>query len=324
MGKNAIMVSVYCLTYNHEKYIRDALEGFVNQKTNFKYEVFVHDDASTDNTAAIVKEYAERYPDIIKPIFQTENQYSKGVKIARNFIWPLMQGKYIAVCEGDDYWTDNYKLQKQVDFLEKNIEYMSCVHNTLRVNVQTNRKDLINASKQDYDVLFTEILKFRTYQTSSLMYRREAAEKQFSVDRPSFFDKAKVFGDYPLGVFLVLEGKMRYLSDVMSVYRAEVPNGWTNRVNNDKQYACVRFESGINMLEALEEYTCHQYTDEILAEIDKTKFDYLLYCKDFKKLKQEDKDWWKRRKGMRRVGLIVRVNAPWIYKIYQTCKKLFS
>lgn len=78
------------------------------------------------------------------------------------------------------------------------------------------------------------------------------------------------------------------------------------------------------MLEALEEYTCHQYTDEILAEIDKTKFDYLLYCKDFKKLKQEDKDWWKRRKGMRRVGLIVRVNAPWIYKIYQTCKKLFS
>lgn len=88
-----IMVSVYCLTYNHEKYIRDTLNGFISQVTNFKYEVFVHDDASTDKTASIIKEYANKYPNIIKPIFQTENQYSKGIRIFRTYIYPKMSGK---------------------------------------------------------------------------------------------------------------------------------------------------------------------------------------------------------------------------------------
>ena len=90
------LVSVYCLTYNHEKYIKDALEGFINQKTDFEYEVFVHDDASTDNTAKIIKEYAQKYPHIIKPILQKENQYSKGVKIFYQYIYPRISGKYIA------------------------------------------------------------------------------------------------------------------------------------------------------------------------------------------------------------------------------------
>ena len=92
--EDGIVVSVYCLAYNHEQYIRDALEGFVRQKTNFRYEVLVHDDASTDNTPAIIWEYAQKYPDIIKPIFQTENQYSKGVKILPEIIHPKSSGRY--------------------------------------------------------------------------------------------------------------------------------------------------------------------------------------------------------------------------------------
>lgn len=95
-----IMVSVYCLAYNHEKYIRHTLNGFVSQKTNFRYEVFVHDDASTDNTASIIQEYADKYPDIIKPIFQTENQHSQKIPIIATHILPKMSGKYIAACEG--------------------------------------------------------------------------------------------------------------------------------------------------------------------------------------------------------------------------------
>lgn len=116
---NEVVVSAYCLAYNHEKYIKSALEGFVSQKTDFKYEVFVHDDASTDKTADIINQYAKRYPNIIKPILQKENQYSKGVDISQEIIFPRMKGKYVAICEGDDYWCDNNKLQKQVDFLEK-------------------------------------------------------------------------------------------------------------------------------------------------------------------------------------------------------------
>ena len=107
------MVSICCLAYNHEKYIRKTLEGFVNQKTNFNYEILIHDDCSTDNTVNIVEEYRKKYPKLIKPIYQKENQHSKGIKISNVYQFPRAQGKYIAMCEGDDYWTDMNKLQKQ-------------------------------------------------------------------------------------------------------------------------------------------------------------------------------------------------------------------
>ena len=118
-----LMVSIRCITYNHEPYIRQCLEGFVMQKTNFRFEAIVHDDASTDGTAAIVREYAEKYPDIIKPILETENQYSKHDGSLNRIMMESCTGKYIAFCEGDDYWIDPLKLQKQVDFLESHSDY---------------------------------------------------------------------------------------------------------------------------------------------------------------------------------------------------------
>lgn len=118
------LVSVACITYNHEKYIEDAIEGFLIQETDFPFEILIHDDASTDNTANIVREYVEKYPNIIKPIFQKENQYSKGFKMNLEFNFPRAKGKYIALCEGDDYWTDPKKLQIQVVFLEENPDYV--------------------------------------------------------------------------------------------------------------------------------------------------------------------------------------------------------
>ena len=115
-----LMVTIRCCTYNHEPYIRQCLEGFVMQKTNFRFEAIVHDDASTDGTAAIIREYAKKYPDIIKPIFETENQYSKRDGSLRRIMDAHTHGKYVAICEGDDYWIDPLKLQKQVDLLEEN------------------------------------------------------------------------------------------------------------------------------------------------------------------------------------------------------------
>ena len=124
-----IKVSICCLTYNHGEYIEACLKAFLKQKTTFPFEVLIHDDASTDRTAKIIEEYEKRFPSIIKPIYQKENKFSKeggGMNIRYNF--PRANGKYIALCEGDDYWTDPLKLQKQVDFLEGNEDFVLCFH----------------------------------------------------------------------------------------------------------------------------------------------------------------------------------------------------
>lgn len=117
-SEEQILVTICCTAFNQEKFIRQCLEGFVMQKTTFRFEAIVHDDASTDNTAIIIKEYAAKYPHIIKPIFETENQYSKHNGSLRRIMRANMRGKYIANCEADDYWIDPYKLQKQIDILE--------------------------------------------------------------------------------------------------------------------------------------------------------------------------------------------------------------
>lgn len=124
---NNMLVSVCCITYNHAPFIRQCLDGLVMQKTNFKYEIIIHDDCSTDGTTDIVKEYASKYPDLIVPIIQRENQYQNGVRrILATFMLPIAKGKYIALCEGDDYWIDPLKLQKQVDYLDLNPEVGLC------------------------------------------------------------------------------------------------------------------------------------------------------------------------------------------------------
>lgn len=150
---DAPIVSICCLTYNHSPYIRQCLDGFVMQKTTFPVEVLIHDDASTDGTQDIIREYECKYPDLIKPIYQTENQYSKGVKVSLVYNYSRVRGKYVALCEGDDYWTDPYKLQKQVDFLENHPDYVMCSH---RHDDYIQEKDLMlpdtTNNETDYDL----------------------------------------------------------------------------------------------------------------------------------------------------------------------------
>ena len=124
-----LMVSIRCITYNHEPYIRQCLEGIVIQQTNFRFEAIVHDDASTDGTASIIKEYAEKYPEIIKPIFETENKWSKRDGSLQRIMNEACQGKYMAICEGDDYWIDPCKLQRQIEFLETHPNFSMVCNN---------------------------------------------------------------------------------------------------------------------------------------------------------------------------------------------------
>ena len=161
---NEIKVSIICNAYNHEKYIRDALDGFVMQKTNFKFEVLIHDDASTDHTADIIREYENEYPDIIKPIYSKENQYSKKDGSLSRIQYGRAKGRYIAICEGDDYWTDPLKLQKQYDAMEKHPEVDICAH---AVNtVIANTKKIIERHEDWRERLKDLLLVGETYETS--------------------------------------------------------------------------------------------------------------------------------------------------------------
>lgn len=259
-------VSAYCLVYNHEKVLRTALEGFVNQKVNFEYEVIVHDDASTDGSRAIIEEYAGRYPHIIKPIYQKENQYSKRISIINTIILPRLTGEYIAICEGDDYWTDPEKLQLQADYLDAHPDYAACAHNTTRLNVLTGEESLMYTSRGDVDLGFEDVACSggQSYHTSSLMYRRE-----YAYDRPEFFAKAKTFGDYPLAIFLAISGKIRYLDRPMSVYRVWGDGSWTARNMTQLQKISAHYCYVADMLESVDQYTDgahHQLLEKLIKQ----------------------------------------------------------
>ena len=134
------LVSICCITYNHASFIRKCLDGFLMQQTTFPIEILIHDDCSTDGTTEIIREYEAKYPDLIFPLYEEENQYQQGKAAEIDFYnYRRARGKYIAYCEGDDYWTDPLKLQKQVDFMEANPEYSVCFHDFQVYDVRTGK-----------------------------------------------------------------------------------------------------------------------------------------------------------------------------------------
>lgn len=197
------LVSIQCTVYNHEPYLRQCLDGFVMQKTNFPFEAIVHDDASTDHSADIIREYAEKYPDIIKPIYETENQWSKHDGNLAHIMDKACHGKYIAICEGDDYWTDPLKLQKQVDFLEKN-PLVTMVHTGFQpVDVNSNKvnvpylENYMKISKSGN--VFVQLIKGNYPLTLTVMVHRKVIESEIYKKCPSYLDYATFLSAASLG-----------------------------------------------------------------------------------------------------------------------------
>lgn len=231
------LVVILCLTYNHEPYLRDALEGFVMQKTDFPFVAIVHEDASTDKTSDILKEYAEKYSDIIFPIFEKENQYSQGDTLTKimNLAITVTGAHYVALCEGDDYWIDPLKLQKQVDFLENNKEYSLCATNVLFEYPNGEKKiPSYNVTKEKDSKIEEIILKGGSF-----------------ISTPSIICKAKDFinlpyteyklyvGDYPLQIYLSFIGKVRILKDITCIYRYMAIGSWNARMLNSEKNSCL-------------------------------------------------------------------------------------
>jgi glycosyltransferase involved in cell wall biosynthesis len=213
-NKMTPLVSILCQAYNHGEFIEQCLKGIMMQETSFSFEVLVHDDASTDNTADIIKKFELQYPEIIKPIYQTENQFSQKKKVFSRIQLPRAKGKYIAICEGDDYWTDPMKLQKQVDFLEVNQEFIICIGKSY---IREGDKISEGWSSQKSSIIYKDVAESNFIITNTVIFRNNKDILQSHHFRD--YIKKTVNVDIFLFLFLLMHGKGYAFQEYMGVYR---------------------------------------------------------------------------------------------------------
>ena len=308
MGREPI-VSIICLAYQHEKYITRALDGFVEQRTRFPFEVLINDDASSDGTAEIIREYASRYPDIIKPVYQTENQYSQGISITRTYLLPKARGKYVAFCEGDDYWCDSAKLQKQVDFLESHSEYAMCTHRVRVEHIQTGRVSTIPGIRGECDYSADEIIRGgAVFQMSSVLLRTEDYRRM----PECFFVKG--FGDIQVYMYSALIGKVRVLADVMSVYNHGTSGSWTQRMDNDEKQI-IHANNKIKMLNDVNAYYHYKHDAAFRYAVDREQFNILYYNGDKKSMRQPQYRHFLKKLKRNRMLAFLRKYFPWLMTV---------
>ena len=249
-SKDTLMVSIRCLVYNHAPYLRQCLDGFVMQQTNFRFEAIVHDDASTDGSAAIIREYAAKYPDIIKPIYENENQYSKRDGSLRRVMNAHIHGKYVAICEGDDYWTDPLKLQKQVDFLESHIDFSLCTHHFRVYHQETQEYESDWYAYKDvdfeFDLSYFVSRKAWVTQPLTILYRNSPKISEE-------YEHYKLRKDITLIYLLLKYGIGMLLKDDMGVYRLHGGGVWIGIKNEQRINAEIRYTLAIYDVERNQE-----------------------------------------------------------------------
>ena len=283
MSKEPLVV-VRCATYNHNPILRQCLDGIVMQKTSFPVIAVVHDDCSTDGTTDILREYAKNYPDIILPMYETENQWSKYDGELDNIIDRKMNSlnpKYICYCEGDDYWTDPYKLQKQVDYMESHPNCTCYTHNSICLNTRTGEIRLFNKrllNTQDFSLESFLNMDWFT-PTQSILYRASSF-KEYE-DMPLF-----MHGDYYLLVNVLLEKGtyLHYSNEIMGVYR---DGGWASALYDDKELEL--YDDFVALLEYFKEKSNHRYDevfDRQIALKKKGKEQYIQQMQEAKNSKK--------------------------------------
>lgn len=253
---NIPLVSIFSLAYNHEAFIEKAIESWLMQRTTFKFEAVIGEDNSTDKTREIVFRYAEKYPDIIRVITSDTNI---GMRANSQRTKDACRGKYIAFCEGDDYWTDPTKLQQQADFLEANSDFSMCFHDAIVLWDDKSAQPNYFVPKDQKEVSTTEdVIEKWFIPTASMMLRRE-----YNKDLPDWF-KHVYNGDWATQMLLSTKGKIKYFDELMSVYRKN-EGGMAGGPGKD-----IEFVNGkkIQLLNFFNEYTSGKYADAITKKTE--------------------------------------------------------
>ena len=327
------MVSVFCAVYNHEKYLRQCLDGFVMQKTNFAFEVIIHDDASTDHSADIIREYTQKYPNIFRPIYQEKNQYSQGISFTKEYMLPLARGKYHASCEGDDYWCDENKLQMQFDAMEAHPECHLCVH---KVRCVTEADELLDKTYPgfalDSGVLSShEFLRIITssywFQTSSY-FRRMEDMREFTLNPPEFRKVCDV-GDVPGLLYCGSLGDVYYIDREMSHYRTQSIGSWSMRQGKSLEKRKQHWHSMVRTYEEFDKYTEYRYSELVAKSIKRSQIEWYKCMASEKEyarllLKKGNKEGLKDENMKFRLFVFLRAYAPFLADFYYWLKGKIS
>lgn len=266
-GESEICVSIFCMTYNQENYIRETMEGFLMQKTSFKYEILVHEDASSDNTPEILKAYEDKYPDKVRVIYEEKNIYGTGVDYYYDILAPIARGKYIAICEGDDAWIDDSKLQRQVDYMEQHPECSLVGHKAFLqypLNWSGERDPRAMGYPTEGVVPYEHIFENWDIPTNSFLFRKDDYIKM-----PKFFREAPT-GDEPLEFYLGGLGEIYFMDRVMSVYNKMTDNSWSERFLKSDFSVMAKYYGGyVHLFTNIDKYSGfkkHDFFNECIKE----------------------------------------------------------
>ena len=258
----APIVSVRCTTYNQESYIEKALDSFLMQETDFPFEIIVHDDASLDRTADIIRVYEAKYPRIIKPIYEKDNQYSKQDGSLRKIVDAACSGKYIAYCEGDDYWCDEKKLQRQYDVMEEHAECSLCTHivqcvseRGMTLKQQYPPKGLFDNNIVEQDAFADALIAKSLYpfQTCSYFLRKSLLQ-----ENDVFFD-FPACGDDKILRLCLCKGKVYFIHKVMSCYRTLSKGSWTCRNTRNVKMQIDALSDRLALDQKFDEFSHYQF-----------------------------------------------------------------
>ena len=337
INNKPIGVSILCLAYNHEQFIADAIDGFLMQKTSFPFEIIIHEDASTDGTANIIRTYEEKYPGIIKPIYQTENQYSKGININTEFMLPLAKGKYVALCDGDDYWTDPLKLQKQYDALESHPDCLMCLHKVLDYNAlaeeKQKKKYLPKLNLQSGVVssdTFFDIVGNGDFFNEVCYFFNAEAYKEYQSSYPKFaqlYMKNKT-DDMPMLLYFGNKANVYYISDKMAVYRRFNVGSWSSsQTKKSKEQMAAFFKNSVEAIDEFHKFSNNTHASQMNYIRRFFQFNYFASTEQYREMLSSEFDcvWIKQSKKYKtRIKLLSDNRQLWglIFDAYDRVKHL--